>query len=111
MWLNAVARHLDAGDICLGENDGLEGGARDVSVVECNVDSVVSGLSWQVGDGARAVSVISTVDCSFARPFDSDSETTLAGTSGVDDEVCGPPDDSSDETRSGRVDPVGIASV
>lgn len=111
MWLNAVARRLDAGDVCLGENDGLEGGARNVSVVECYVDSVVSGLCRQVGDGAGAVSVIPTVDCSFTRPFNRDSKTALAGTSCVNNKVCRPPNDSSDETWSSRVDPVGIASV
>lgn len=111
MWLNAVARCLDTRDVSLGEDDGLEGGARDVSVVECYVDSIVSDLSRQVSDRAGAVSIVSAVDRSFTRPFDRDSETALACTSRVYDEVCGSPDDSSDEAGSGRVDSVGVASV
>lgn len=87
VWLDAVSADFDLGKVRVRYDDGLEGRARHVLLVEGDVDAVVTGLGGQVGNGAGAVAVVPAIDRGLAGTFDSDAEATLAGPAGVDDEL------------------------
>lgn len=87
VWLDAVAADFDLGKIRVRHDDGLEGRARHVLLVEGDVDAVVAGLGGQVGDGAGAVAVVPAVNRGLARTLDGHAEATLAGAARVDHEL------------------------
>lgn len=86
VWLDAVAGDFDLREVRVRHHDGLERRARDVLLVEGDVDAVVAGFGGQVGDGAGAVAVVPAIDRSFAGALDGHAETTLAGAACVDHE-------------------------
>lgn len=87
VWLDAVAADFDLGKIRVRHDDGLEGRARHVLLVEGDVDAVVAGLGGQVGDGAGAVAVVPAIDRGLARTLDGHAKATLAGSARVDHEL------------------------
>lgn len=56
-------------------------------LIEGDVDAIIASFGRQIRDGTRAITVISAINGSFARTFDGDAETTLAGAACVDHEL------------------------
>lgn len=86
VWLDAVPADFDLGKIRIRNDNGLEGRARHMLLVEGDVDAVIAGLGGQIGDGAGTVAVVPTIDRGLTGAFDGHAEATLAGSARVDHE-------------------------
>lgn len=101
MWLDAVPGDFDLGEVRVRHDNGLERRARYVLFVESNVDAVITGLRWQIGDGASAIAVVSAIYGGLAGALNGHAETTLAGTARVDYKLGRLVDDAVGETGAG----------
>lgn len=87
VWLDAVPGDFDLGEVRVRYDNCLEGRARHVLFVESDVDTVITNLGGQIGDGASAVAVVPAIYGGLAGTLDGNAETTLAGAARVDHEL------------------------
>ena len=84
VWLNAGSGDLDLRHVDVFYHDRLERRARDVLLVERDINPIVADLGRQIGDGTSPVAIVATINRCFARSFDRDAEITLASAASVD---------------------------
>lgn len=81
-----------------------------MSLIECYVHTVVSGLGGQIGHIAGAVAVVPTIDGRLAWTLDGHSQTALSSATCVDHKLCRLPDNTTLQSRAKSMYFIGITA-